>query len=137
MVKELEFKINGDSRGRLIAVESEKDVPFIIERIFYIYGADNSSVRGCHANRKSEFVLINVSGKSKVLVDDGRGNRKIYVLDKPNKGIYIPRMYWKEMFDFSNDAVLLVLSNERYDSKEYIRSYDMFLNLVNEGTVLK
>lgn len=134
MVKELEFKVNGDHRGRLVAIENEKDIPFEMKRIFYIYGTDNSAVRGCHANRKSEFVMVCVRGKCRVLTDDGRGNREIYNLDGPDKGIYIPGMYWKEMSDFSDDAVLLILSNEKYDPDEYINSYDVFLSEINERT---
>ena len=133
MVKELEFKVNGDHRGRLIAIEGEKDIPFEIKRIFYIYDTDASSVRGCHANRNSEFVMICISGKCRVLTDDGKGDRKTYDLDRPDKGIYIPGMYWKEMSDFSEDALLLVLSNEKYDPDEYINSYDIFLNQAEES----
>lgn len=129
MLRELEFKVNGDGRGNLVALEGAQDIPFEIKRIFFIYGAEGPSVRGRHANLKSEFVLINVSGQSRVRVDDGRGNRETVLLDRPDKGIFIPRMHWKEMFDFSRDAVLLVLSNEHYDPDEYVRSYEEFVRL--------
>ena len=129
-VREIQFKVNGDERGKLVVVEGLKDVPFSIARIFYIYGSDTNVVRGCHANRRSEFVLINVSGTSKVKVTDGK-NEKLYVLDKPYKGIYIPKMVWKDMYDFSEDAVLLVLSSEPYDVEEYIRDYQEYIKEVN------
>ena len=122
----LEFKQNGDDRGHLVVVEGNKDVPFPIARIFYIYGSDRDVVRGCHANRRSEFVLINVSGTSKVKVMDGR-EEKVIALDKPHMGVYLPQMVWKEMYDFSPDSVLLCIASELYDPSEYIRDYQEYL----------
>ena len=90
------------------------------------YGSDAEVVRGQHANRRTEFVLINVAGRSKVRVDDGCGREEVYSLDKPNTGIYIPRMVWKDMYDFSPDSVLLVLASEHYDGSEYLRDYEGF-----------
>lgn len=127
----LDFPQKGDERGHLVIVESDKDVPFEIKRIFYIYGSDSTVVRGQHANKKSEFVLINVSGTSKVRVKDGRGNEAIFDLNRPHTGIYLPKMVWKDMYDFSSDSVLLCLSSEHYDPDEYIRDYDEFVKLVN------
>ena len=123
----LEFKQNGDERGHLVVVEEKKDVPFSIARIFYIYGSDRDVVRGCHANRRTEFVLINVSGTSKVKVMDGK-DEKVIVLDKPHMGVYLPKMVWKEMYDFSQDSVLLCIASEPYDPGEYIRDYDAYLD---------
>lgn len=127
----LEFPQNGDARGHLVVVEGGKDIPFDIARIFYIYGSDADVVRGQHANRKSEFVLINVAGSCKVKVLDGKGNEAVFVLNRPHTGIYLPTMVWKDMYDFSKDSVLLCLSSEHYDSQEYIRDYDEFLKIVN------
>ncbi len=126
-VKMLEFQQRGDERGHLVVVEGNMDIPFDIKRVFYIYGSDADVVRGRHANRKSEFVLINVAGKSKVRVKDGEGNEAIYCLNRPHTGIYLPNMVWKDMYDFSKDSVLLVLSNLHYDANEYIRDYDLFV----------
>lgn len=128
----LEFKQRGDERGHLVIVEGMDDIPFDINRIFYIYGSDSEVVRGKHANRNSEFVLINVAGTSKVKVCDGKGNEAIYSLNRPHTGIYLPKMVWKEMYDFSDDSVLLVLASTHYDDKEYIRDYDEFLKIINE-----
>ena len=125
-VKLLRFSDLGDERGSLIVVEGERDVPFAIQRVFYIYGSDATVMRGQHANRNTEFVLVNVAGKSKVRVDDGLGREQVYHLDQPNTGIYIPRMVWKDMYDFSPDSVLLVLCSEHYDGEEYIRDYEAF-----------
>ena len=131
----LEFQQKGDDRGHLVIVEGLKDIPFEIKRIFYIYGSDKDVVRGNHANRLSEFVLINVAGKSKVCVKDGKGNEAVYSLNRPHTGIYLPRMIWKDMYDFSEDSVLLCLASTAYDSKEYIRDYDEFVKIVNSNTI--
>ncbi len=125
-VQMLEFPQHGDERGHLVVVEGMKDVPFEIKRIFYIYGSDAEVVRGQHANRKTEFVLINVAGKSKVRVKDGEGNEAVFCLNRPHTGIYLPTMVWKDMYDFSADSVLLCLASEHYDNTEYIRDYDEF-----------
>ena len=109
-----------------MVAEGGKDIPFEIKRVFYIYGSDRDVIRGQHANRKTEFVLINVAGKSKVRVKDGEGNEAVYCLNRPHTGIYLPTMVWKDMYDFSEDSVLLVLASEHYDNTEYIRDYDRF-----------
>ncbi len=134
--KLIEFKQNGDERGHLVVVEGIKDIPFEIKRVFYIYGSDKDVIRGQHANRKTEFVLINVSGTSKVMVDDGV-NKKIYNLDRPHIGIYMPTMVWKDMYDFSEDSVLLCLASEPYDKNEYIRNYDDFIKEISKGWINK
>lgn len=127
--KILEFGDLGDERGKLVVVEGEQDIPFEIKRVFYIYGSDSEVVRGQHANRNSEFVLINVSGSSKVRVDNGF-EEEIVELNRPRMGLYLPTMLWKDMYDFSEDSVLLVLANTHYDGKEYIRDYNEFLKEV-------
>lgn len=127
----MRFKQMGDDRGHLVILEGGKDIPFPIERVFYIYGSDGSVIRGRHANRNSEFILINVNGKSRVKVDYGNST-EIFELNEPHTGIYIPKMVWKDMYDFSPDSVLLVLSNCKYDANEYIRDYDEYLLLIEE-----
>ena len=127
--KILEFGDLGDERGKLVVVEGAMDIPFEIKRVFYIYGSDSSIIRGQHANRNSEFVLINVSGSSKVRVDNGF-EEEIIELNRPRMGLYLPTMVWKDMYDFSEDSVLLVLANTHYDAKEYIRDYDEYLKEV-------
>lgn len=130
-VKMLEFPQKGDDRGHLVIVEGGVDIPFEIKRAFYIYGSEHDVVRGQHANRKTEFVLINVAGKSKVKVKDGEGNEAIYCLNRPHTGIYLPKMVWKDMYDFSEDSILLVLASEHYDANEYIRNYDDFVKAIS------
>ena len=129
-VQMLTFPQHGDKRGHLVVVEGEQDIPFVVKRIFYMYGSDRDVVRGQHANRRSEFVLINVSGQSKIRVDDGLGNEAVFSLNRPHTGIYLPPMIWKDMYDFSSDSILLVLSSEHYDAEEYIRDHDEFVREV-------
>lgn len=124
--KLLTFSDLGDERGKLVVIEGESAVPFSIKRVFYMYDSDNTVVRGQHANRKSEFVLINVSGKSKVYLSDGNEEMTVS-LDKPMQGLYIPSMIWKDMYDFSSDSVLLVLASTHYDAEEYIRDFEQYL----------
>lgn len=130
-VKLLTFRQIGDEKGYLVALEGDgADVPFDIKRIFYIYGSDSQVIRGKHANLKSEFVLINLAGKSKVKVIDENGQTLVVDLDKPHIGIYLPRMVWKEMYDFSEDSVLLCLSSEHYDPDEYVRDFDEYVSIL-------
>lgn len=128
--KVLNFKDLGDERGKLVVIEGNQDIPFEIKRTFYIYDSDSDVVRGQHANRESEFVLINVAGSSKVRITDGK-EEFVVELNKPMMGVYIPKMVWKDMYDFSNDSVLLVLASTHYDGKEYIRDYDKYIEEVN------
>lgn len=130
--KILEFGEFGDDRGNLVVIEGMDDIPFEIKRVFYMYGSDATIVRGQHANRRSEFVLVNVSGTSKVKVNNGF-ETDIIELNRPRMGLYLPTMLWKDMYDFSADSVLLVLANEHYDGAEYIRDYDTFLKEVGGG----
>ncbi len=128
----INFKDLGDERGKLVVIEGNQDIPFEIARVFYIYGSDSDIIRGKHANRNSEFVLVNVAGKSKVMITDGY-DKKIVELSKPMEAVYIPKMIWKEMYDFSEDSVLLVLSNTHYDGKEYIRDFEEYRKIMNEN----
>jgi dTDP-4-dehydrorhamnose 3,5-epimerase-like enzyme len=127
----IEFQQKGDERGHLVIVEGNKDIPFDIKRVFYIYGSDKDVIRGRHANYNTEFVLINVAGTSKVKVDDGR-EQKIFILGRPHIGIYLPKLIWKDMYDFSSDSVLLCLASEHYDAKEYIRDYNEYIKIAKE-----
>ena len=128
-IRILDFPEMGDERGNLVVIEGMSAVPFEIWRVFYMYGSDAEVRRGCHANKRSHFVLVNVAGQSKVLVDNGH-EKQIVSLDKPRMGLYIPNNIWKEMYEFSPDSVLLVLSDQHYDGEEYIRDYDQFLQMI-------
>ena len=129
--KLIEFTQKGDERGHLVIVEGNQDIPFDIKRVFYIYGSDKNVVRGKHANYRTEFMLINVAGTSKVRVDDGT-SEKVFELNRPHMGIYLPKLVCKDMYDFSEDSVLLVLASEHYDASEYIRDYDSYLEVMKK-----
>lgn len=132
-VRMLDFPVIGDERGYLVVAECMKDVPFPIKRIFYIFGSQSDVVRGMHANKETQFILINVAGSSKVKVKDGEGNEAIYCLNRPHTGVYLPTMVWKEMYDFSEDSVLLCLASEVYNPEEYIRDYQEFVDLIRKS----
>lgn len=126
--KIIDFKELGDLRGKLVVVEGMKDIPFEIKRIFYIYGTKPNVIRGQHANKISRFILINLSGECKVKVNDGK-NEEVFILNKPNQGIYLDRMVWKDMYDFSEDSILLALSDSEYISDEYIKDIEKIKTL--------
>lgn len=129
-IKKYTFPIHGDERGQLVAVEELKDVPFDIKRVYYLYETVQGVCRGFHAHKNLQQVLICVHGSCRVLLDDGREKRDV-LLDKPNEGLYISNNVWREMYDFSPDAVLLVLASQLYDEADYIRDYDDFLAFVS------
>ena len=125
--KIVEFADLGDERGNLVVIEGEgMDIPFDIKRVFYIYGSDATVVRGQHANRESEFLMVNVGGTSRVKIDNGH-ETKIIELNRPGMGLDLAPMVWKDMYDFSPDSILLVLSSRHYDPQEYIRNYEDYL----------
>lgn len=121
---------HGDSRGQLVALEEKKEIPFDIKRVYYIYDTQDGVRRGFHAHKSLKQLLICVHGSCKVLLDNGK-ERETVLLDKPYEGIFIQSNMWREMYDFSPGAVLLVLASEIYDESDYIRDYDKFLEMVN------
>lgn len=125
--KLIETKSFGDETGRLISFEKGSNCPFEVKRAFYIFDAASDKIRGQHANRNSEFLMTTISGSCKVKIDDGK-TQKIIELDSPYKALYLDKMIWKDMYDFSSDAVLLILANTMYDENEYIRDYDEYIN---------
>lgn len=123
--KLMNFKEISDARGNLVVFEKDMNCPFEIRRAFFMYESNKNSIRGCHANRNSQFLLIAVHGYCRVTVQH-RNKRETFILDAPSKGLFINRMVWKEIFDFSDGCVLLVLSSENYNSDEYIRNKDEY-----------
>lgn len=122
---------HGDERGQLIAVEKQENTSFDVKRIYYIYDTAQDVRRGFHAHRELEQILICVHGSCVIHVDDGFETRE-YLLDRPDEGLYIGPITWREMYDFSPGAVLLVLASEHYDESDYIRNYDEFLRVVGK-----
>ena len=126
------FQQHGDERGQLVALEEFKDIPFEIKRVYYMYDTGEGIHRGFHAHKTLKQILICIHGSCKVLRDNGQ-EKKIVSLEKPYEGLYISHNMWREMYDFSPDAVLMVLASEYYDESDYIRDYDQFLNSVKEA----
>lgn len=124
------LNIKGDSRGSLIALEGGLSVPFVINRVYYIYDTKPGVIRGNHAHLSLEQLLICVHGSCIVVLDDGRERVEVPLSD-PSDGLYIGPMMWREMKDFSPDAVLLVLASEHYNESDYIRDYTAFLKLID------
>ena len=122
----LKFPQLGDERGEMVVIEGNTSVPFEIKRLFYIYGMNSDIVRGQHANKITDFVMISLCGSVKIRIVDGNGEKKEIAMDKPFTGVYIPHTLWKDMYDFSPNSVLLVLASEHYDSGEYIRDISDF-----------
>lgn len=120
-----ELKEFGDSRGQMCVVEGERDVPFVVQRFFYDFHTTGSESRGNHANRRSQFAFISLAGSCRVTVDDGV-EQETFLLDDPHKLLWVDRMTWKTMQEFTENNVLLVVSDQHYDGTEYIRDYDEF-----------
>ena len=124
------FQPHGDERGQLVSLEEFNDIPFKIKRVYYMYDTIKGVVRGHHAHKSLEQILICIHGSCKVKLDNGK-ETKVVNLEKPYEGLYVSSNTWREMYDFSPDAVLMVLASEIYDEKDYIRDYEQFLEFVN------
>ena len=124
------FQPHGDDRGQLVALEEFIDIPFEIKRVYYMYETGEGVRRGFHAHKSLEQILICIHGTCKILLDNGF-EKKIVPLEKPYEGLYISNDMGREMYDFSPDAVLLVLASDLYDESDYIRDYDEFIKMVN------
>lgn len=129
LVRQIDFTPHGDDRGSLVALEVGSDVPFDIERIYYIYGTTPGTPRGFHAHKRLKQVFICVSGACTIVLDDGLC-RESFRLSSPENGLYLEGLVWREMVDFTDDCVLLVLASEHYSESDYIRDYDDFKKLV-------
>ena len=123
------FQPHGDDRGQLVALEGMKDFPFEIKRVYYIYDTLAGVRRGFHAHLNLQQILLCVNGSCKIHLDNGTDTAEI-LLDKPYEGLYISNDMWREMYDFSEGAVLLVLASMPYDEADYIRNYDEFIKMV-------
>lgn len=127
----IDFIIHGDERGSLIAIENNKNIPFEVKRVYYIFDTKENVRRGFHAHKNLKQVLICVKGSCKIHLDNGKGETSEVILDKPDQGLLIQSNLWREMYDFSSDAVLLVLASEYYIESDYIRDYEAFRQYVN------
>lgn len=125
------FQPHGDERGQLVALEEFNDIPFRIKRVYYMYDTGQGIVRGHHAHKSLEQILVCIHGSCKIKLDNGY-EKKVVPLEKPYEGLYVGAGMWREMYDFSPDAVLMVLASEIYKEEDYIRDYDAFLDMLQE-----
>ena len=134
LIKWIDFKSLGDERGSLVALEigQEKELPFPIKRVYYIYRTADGVSRGYHAHRNLKQVAICVAGSCRMVLDNGITREEAW-MDCPTKGLLIESMIWREMHDFSSDCVLLVLASEHYDEDDYIRNYSDFIGWVKNA----
>lgn len=128
----VDFKTLGDERGSLIAIEQGYNAQFEIKRVYYIFDLKENVERGFHAHKNLEQICIAVKGSCTFIVDDGAKREEI-ILDNPNQGLYVENLVWREMKNFSEDCVLVVLASEYYDESDYIRDYNIFKKEVKNG----
>lgn len=121
---------HGDERGALVALEEGKNIPFSVKRVYYMFNTVKNVRRGYHAHKKLKQVAIAVSGSCRFVLDSGIERIEV-LLDNPAQGLLIDSCMWREMYDFSDDCVLMVLASEFYDESDYIRDYNQFLEWVN------
>jgi dTDP-4-dehydrorhamnose 3,5-epimerase-like enzyme len=122
----IHFPKKGDHRGSLSVVEAERDVPFPIRRVYYIYGTKPGVDRGLHAHKALRQVAVAVNGSCDMELDDGR-NKVTVCLNTPEKGVYIGPGVWHVMRNFSTDCVLVVFASEHYEEADYVRDYASFI----------
>lgn len=125
MYKLINFTIKGNYEGNLVPIEGKQDIPFDIKRVYYIWGTKFDAVRGNHAHRKLEQIIICIAGSCDFILDDGNHRETVH-LSSPNQGIYIKHDIWREFTNFSKDCIVLVLASEHYNELDYIRNYDQF-----------
>ena len=116
---------NGDRRGNLSVIEQYRQIPFKIERAFWVYDVPGGETRGGHAFRESEEFIIALSGSFDVIIDDGK-EKRTFSLNRSYYGLYVPRLMWREMVNFSTNSLALILSSTPYDAADYIRDYEEF-----------
>tara|TARA_X000000950_G_scaffold59407_1_gene72021 strand:+ start:9777 stop:10205 length:429 start_codon:yes stop_codon:yes gene_type:complete len=121
-----------DPRGNITFLEEKNHVPFDISRVYYLYDTPSGAERGGHAHYDLQQLIIAVSGSFDVIIDDGSNSERITLL-RPDEGLLISSMIWRELKNFSGGAVCLVLASNLYSESDYIRSYDEFRNIVNKS----
>ena len=126
----LDLKRIANAEGNLTPIEGGKDVPFEIRRVYYTYDIPGGEARGGHAHRELQQFIIAASGSFEVLLDDGR-QRRSFFLNRSYYGLFVPKMLWRELSDFSSGSVCLVLASDHYDESDYIGDYESFLRAVS------
>jgi WxcM-like, C-terminal len=113
--------------GNITIVEGQKNIPFDVRRIYYLYDIPGGEDRGGHAHKELHQLIVAASGSFNVLLDDGQ-NKKIVTLNRPDYGVMVVPGIWRELFEFSSGAICLVLASQKYDQDDYLRSYEQFVN---------
>ncbi|MBF4374939.1 MULTISPECIES: sugar 3,4-ketoisomerase [Vibrio] len=131
LINLIEFKSLGDDRGGLVSLEGNNNIPFNIKRVYYIFNTKDGVSRGFHAHKDLQQVAICIKGSCRFLLDDGQ-QKETVLLDRANVGLYIDSMKWREMHDFSEECVLMVLASHHYDEADYIRDYNEFLQEIRK-----
>lgn len=132
-IKLIQLQSHGDERGSLVSLEEQKNIPFPIKRVYYMFDTKDKVRRGFHAHKQLKQLAIVLKGSCRFMLDDG--NEKIEVLlDNPAQGLYIESFVWREMFEFSGDCVLMVLADAFYDESDYVRDYEEFTNMVKNDS---
>ncbi|CAH0534711.1 TDP-4-oxo-6-deoxy-alpha-D-glucose-3, 4-oxoisomerase [Vibrio stylophorae] len=126
LINIIEFESFNDERGRLVSLESQKNIPFEIRRVYYLFENSGLFPRGMHAHKKLKQIVIALKGSCRFVLDDGSVREEL-ILDDPTKGLLIDSFIWREMHDFSNDCVLCVIASEYFSEDDYIRNYEEFL----------
>lgn len=125
-IKLIPLQAYGDERGSLVALEEAKNIPFSIKRVYYMFDTKENVTRGYHAHRNLKQVAIALKGSCKFILDDAVERREV-ILNDPAYGLLLESVIWREITDFSDDCVLMVLADQYYDESDYIRNYDQFL----------
>ncbi len=130
--KLINLKKRLDNRGNIIILENNKEIPFDINRIFYIYGVEKDIVRGNHANLESKMVFICINGSCKIDIDNGN-KKKEFLLNSPDIALFADKLTWKKMLDFTPDCILLIITNTFYNPDDYITDYNRFLEIIKKN----
>lgn len=129
-IKLIQLQSHGDERGSLVSLEEQKNIPFSIKRVYYMFDTKEKVRRGFHAHKELKQLAIVLKGSCRFLLDDGKEKIEV-LLDNPAQGLYIESFIWREMFGFSDDCVLVVLADAFYDEADYVRDYEEFTKMVN------
>lgn len=132
IAQRIDFPVIQDERGKLVSLEHTGVIPFEIKRIYYLFELDPSLRRGFHAHKKLSQVIFCINGSCNIKVDNGHSTEELF-LDSPEEGFLIKGNIWREMYNFSQDCILVVVANAVYEEEDYIRNYDEFLRVVNES----
>lgn len=133
LIRLIDFDVFGDNRGSLVSLEANKNIPFDIKRVYYIFDTLKDVSRGFHAHKNLQQIAICVKGSCRFSLDDGRDVQSV-TLDSPSVGLYISGVVWREMHDFSPDCVLMVLVSDYYDESDYLRDYQEFKKWIESAS---